>query len=451
MTKLTLKWRVLILIAAMHGLVLGGSGLVLMLNARTAVEREIRAAQDSAVTLIREGLAQGDESSSSSLETLATTIIQPRHIRIRLVPIDGDGAINVGSGNSTEDRSYEETAPRWFRNWVAADIETEVIQVRNDGVTLGQVEVEAIPDDEAVEVWEDAQALFIVWAVATVVLLGLLAVLIGRALAPLGKLERILERLDAGDFTLRAAAVGSPDLFPIGARIDRLAVNLKNSEIERRGLSQRILGLQDAERKEIARELHDELGPCLFGLTVMADAIRHNPASAAEKVDNIEDIVAQMRLTNARILNALRPPTIGNLPLNDVVTDIVAEFADRFQQVDFNLSVSPLNMDTSEAVDLTVYRILQEGLTNALRHGNATCISIQIRPMDDSSALLIRITDNGDGLQDPWIEGHGLLGMRERVSALQGTLTLGNAEQTGCELEAILTIPMVTTNAPTFA
>jgi len=259
------------------------------------------------------------------------------------------------------------------------------------------------------------------------VLLGALALLVGRALTPLKELEQALKRMEAGNYTARAATTESPDLHRIALRIDRLAENLHRAETQRAVLSQRVIDLRDAERKEIARELHDELGPCLFGLTVSADALRQGANNPERHLDMLDTLVERIRSTNVRILHTLRPTTVGILPLSDVISDLLSDFTERYPDKRFESDIEPCLPKTSETLDLTIYRITQEAITNALRHAQAGRILLRVasETRGPDPSIIVEVQDHGTGLREGWAEGRGLLGMRERIDAQGGRLNIG--------------------------
>ncbi|WP_417606513.1 ATP-binding protein [Primorskyibacter flagellatus] len=419
MQHLTLKWRVLLLIASVHLLVMLSAGYVLLDNARTAVAREITAAQESAAILIRDFAGQRTEDMATFADDLRTVIAAPRHVRIRYVQSNNSDIIELAVSEQED-----EDAPEWFLDWVAPEIPAISIPVGSSPMKpFGAIEVIANPDDEAAEVWEDVEALFFVWIGATGVLLIALTVLVGQAFAPLKQFERALARLTAGDYSHRLDSPPSPDLMEIWQGIVTLAASLEASEDARRTLSSRLLELREDERRVLARELHDELGPCLFGLSVMADGLRNASGGVGEKAEDIDLLVSRIRSANRRILDTLRPATIGNLPLKDVVTDLVAQFACDHPEVHFHADISGSLPPTSDVLDATVYRTLQEAMVNALRHGQPSEIRIRLTCKAERE-LAVEVTDNGCGLASGWQEGRGLLGMRERVDAFNGRFFL---------------------------
>lgn len=445
MHRIRLAARVLLVIAAVHLVVMAGTGIVLLLNARTAIAREVLAAQDSAAILIRDVVAHHAASPDSVLQDLRGAIVRPRHVRIRYLPSDEGPAVPLllppGQGPG------EEVVPGWFLGWVAPDIGPVTVPVAGpDTGPRGVIEIAASAGDEAAEVWEDIKALFLVWSLATFALLLLSGMLVRRALDPLRQLETLLMRLQSGDYGNRAAAIGTPDLRPIGDRIDRLAASLQRSEADRKALSAKLLALREDERRALARDLHDEMGPCLFGLSVLAEGLRADPAPAPERAAGIERLVTDMRRINRRVLDTLRPSTIGQLPLRDVLTDLVGDHADAHPDIRFHLVCPAPLPRTGDTADATLYRVLQEALTNALRHSQPRHIRITLTATQ-TGGLRLSVEDDGHGPRAGWTEGRGLMGMRERIDALDGTVRLDRSEALGGARLAVL-LPLASPATP---
>lgn len=440
MNRLKLKWRVVVYAAIAHLLVAIAGGCVLLLNAQQAVRTEIVAAQDSAVTLLQQLAASlAVETAEDVLLTdVANRIIQPRHVSIAVFAGD-DGASVALQEPISSDASEEETAPDWFLRLVSPDVTIQRVLLVASGETVGHAEIISVPNDEANEVWEDVQSLFFLWAASTLALLVALSVAIGRALAPIKHLQDALAHLETGDYSTKAAEADSPDLKPISLHIDRLTQTLRAAERDRLMLSRQLLQLRDAERKELARELHDELGPCLFGLTVEVDALRQKPSDLAQSVETLNQLVRRIRATNTRILNTLRPQTVGHLPLTDVIADLLTDFEAQSPDVAFELSFEDLTPPIDETRDLTLYRIVQEAITNALRHGDAKRVCVSLGSSDNVlERLSVTVRDFGAGLATDWQDGRGMIGMRERLSALDGNLLVENGLDGGTILRATL-------------
>ena len=190
----------------------------------------------------------------------------------------------------------------------------------------------------------------------------------------------VLDRLAGGDLGARAGRVRTPDLAPLAADVDRLAQALPDAQADRARLSRQVVGRGDQERAAIARDLHDEYGPCLFALRVEAGAIRDAAPDAAirDHAKNILTIADQIRQVNSALLSGLRPMALGQLPLATVLADFFDDLSQRHDAIRWSLDLPQDLPEPDEATALTIYRILQEGTTNALRHAGATRITAAV-------------------------------------------------------------------------
>ena len=130
-----------------------------------------------------------------------------------------------------------------------------------------------------------------------------------------------------GDLDSRIGPLPHPDLAALATHADRLAQALEQARTDRTRLQHQVIARADAERQASARDLHDEMGPCLFGLRVEADALREaapDPATAAS-ADQIAAIAEQIARVNRTLLDDLRPMAVGQLPLATVLADYVAD------------------------------------------------------------------------------------------------------------------------------
>ncbi len=412
-----------------------GAG-VLVFNARDAVELEVTSGAQSARALVIAtlGSAMQDTTPSEVLPRLADILVAPRHVDLALIDARR-GAITLPEAPHGAEPG---TAPNWFRSLVLPPVRETRIPVQAGGTVYGYVSMTTAPDDEIAEVWQDVTSLF--WIVALTALLSavMLAVLVHRSLRPLEDLRRALRRLRDGDMTARLGHRGSADLAPILAGFDALSESLQRAETDRAMLNRRIVELGDAERRAIAMELHDEFGPCLFGLRVKASAIaraarRDGIEAMAEEADAILSIVAQIQASNTRLLTTLRPMAIGQLPLLDALRDLFAAFRKTHPALDWQFDLPDTLPDTPEILDLTVYRFFQEGTTNALRHGHPQRIAIRME-MDTTTqpqTLRLSLEDDGIGMPDRRTEGRGLTAMRDRIGAVGGTLAISGTGDGG--------------------
>ena len=133
--------------------------------------------------------------------------------------------------------------------------------------------ITSIPNDEIAEIWDGIVTQLEVGSAVAVALFLITMMVVGHALAPLEALSQAMGRIEAGSYDVRVEPGGAPELAAICTRLNHLAMTLGEAVEEKRRLAERAVSLQDLERKEIARELHDEFGPYLFALRAHVGAL----------------------------------------------------------------------------------------------------------------------------------------------------------------------------------
>jgi len=206
-----------------------------------------------------------------------------------------------------------------------------------------------------------------------------------------------------------------------------------------RRLAQQYVQLQEAERKSLARELHDELGQYLNVIKLDAVGIRDaRPGDAAGVRQRASAIVVNCDHVHSALtamLRQLRPVGLDDLGLGAAIEHCVETWRPRLPDVKLDLSVAGEFADLGEPLTLTAYRVIQEGLSNIAKHSGARQVRLQL----DRGTDFINITVNDDGAgagPDAHTRGLGLIGMRERLAALGGRLEISSAPGRGFELKA---------------
>jgi signal transduction histidine kinase len=223
---------------------------------------------------------------------------------------------------------------------------------------------------------------------------------------------------------------------------------LLNASQELRELSARILQAQDEERRRIARELHDGAGQLIAALGMEASNLageRERLSSrAASSLDNIESLVAQMTQDIRTMSHLLYPPLLDDVGLQSALKEYVTGFAERsgiLVSLDIPSQIERLDRD----YELSLFRIVQECLTNIHRHSGSKTASIRI--VQDDEALVLEVRDEGGGMPAERLSeiqsrgsGVGIRGMRERVLQLSGTMSI-ESDGSGTRIHVAIPTP----------
>jgi two-component system sensor histidine kinase UhpB len=439
--------------------------LVLMLGLAVNVVRlvleagpRVRAEDQSVIRLAREFIGTLIVSLNETADPQARLDQTIRDLnRLRHVSITKQGDI-VGAGPAAPDRAADDDddddashAPAWFVALIHPEQTSVSVPVSIRGKS-GSLVITSHPNDEISEIWDGiVTQLQVGSAIATALFLITMAV-VKRALAPLQSLSDAMKSIEAGRYGTRVKPDGSPELAAICGKLNHLAATLEEAVEERRRLAEHAVSVQDAERKEIARELHDEFGPYLFALRAhasslmrIADAPEPNPESLQKHGGAILEQLNALQQFNRRVLERLRPVGLAELGLFEAIGALVRLWQQAHPDVAIKTSISRSLGEAGETADLTIYRTVQEALTNVFRHAGATSVSVTVKPTEAPSGpargnqgcALVQVLDNGRGLKPDHKLGLGLTGMRERIVALGGTLTVASSD-TGVLIEAIV-------------
>ena len=226
----------------------------------------------------------------------------------------------------------------------------------------------------------------------------------------------------------------------LGRRV-ALEAALEAALQENRRLSQSHVKLQEAERRRLARELHDELGQHLNAIKIEAVSLRRAAADAAEvsrAASAIVDSADHLHAVVRDMTRSLRPAGLDELGLNAALENYIEAWRAKSRDVNVSFEVAGDLDGLGETVNIALYRLVQEALTNVSRHASASRVRIRLdRP--DEGGLRIELSDDGSGSASPWqSDGVGLLGMRQRVESLGGTLRVETRPQGGFTVSAKL-------------
>jgi two-component system sensor histidine kinase UhpB len=395
-------------------------------HAVRSVRTEMQAALGVGVQTLRNGLEGSLEARDpeDELGRLVRSFDGDRHIRAVLR--DATGRLRVASTPA----KLAPDVPAWFVTLLAPSLAPVRLDLGSGMGVSGAITVEPDPHNEIGEVWTQLRDDLVSVGLSCGLNMVLVSMVVGRALRPLDRLSAALASLGAGAYAVRVERAGPPELSRLAQGFNAMAERLDAAQARNRRLNEQLLTLQEEERTDLARDLHDEVGPFLFAIHLDAAAIEQATASGRiadvpERTRAIREAVGHMQRHVRAMLHRLRRANPVEAGLAPALGALVDFWRARQPEIDFALDVSVDENGLGDPVMAAIYRIVQEGLNNAIRHGRAHRIRIVIEA-GETGEVIVRVADDGTGLAASNTSGgFGVTGMRERVERLGGTLHVG--------------------------
>lgn len=409
-------------------------------NARQALALEMASSTQLAKGLLVNALPtlRFSNDLSERLTLIVDSVRHTRHIRAWFENMHGQPLIGqedeLGFFNKPD-------APDWFIRLMEPEAVAFRRLITKGSKSYGYLVVEADPSDEVTEVWKDIRMLFGLGAFFLTLILFLIYMALRQGLKPLSELADALGKLEKGDFSARVDNTGVKELNPIQIRFNHMARVLDSTMAENHALAGNMLSLQESERRDLARELHDELAPCLFGIRVDLGEIErianeHAVSDIQEKVSSVKTITTHIQSLVRKMLSRLRPMTLDDLGLAEALRDMLLNWRDRQPEIDWEWNFVGDFHGLPDTLQVTIYRVVQECTTNCVRHAHASHVMVEVRREHDT--VKAAVTDDGKGLDPHAVRGFGLIGMRERVSALGGRISFDTAEGRGLQVRVLI-------------
>jgi two-component system sensor histidine kinase UhpB len=251
------------------------------------------------------------------------------------------------------------------------------------------------------------------------------------AFQPISSLEDLADRVRQGDLTARApvAPVSDPQLVRLVETFNHTLDDLEGNRAQLRQLATQVIEAQEGERKRIARELHDDTAQVLFAQLLTATALKSSAnLEVRQTAEQLETLSVEAIESVRRLALELRPPALDDLGFREALADLVQRLAES-SSVGVTLDVDSFRSRLAPEVELVLYRVAQEALTNVIKHAGARRAHVTVRLED--GGVDMTIDDDGIGFdperatrRDESGLGLGLFGMEERVALVGGTLRI---------------------------
>ncbi len=415
---MNLKVRLALSVVASFLLALLTGGMLAVWRANDSVRTEMA----SALAGGRDSLADiwSGKDASNDLSALVHGFDGQRHLQARLT--DETGQIVLVSRLAMPSAD----APEWFQNLIAPQREMWSARVGKQRIVLA-----TDPRNEIGEVWSQTRNALVAMLVFGTGSSLLLFFLVVRPLASLSRFTQALASVAEGRYEYELAERGPAEFANLAHGFNHMAQRLAHLQILNGRLQEQMVAAQEEERADIARDLHDEVGPYLFAIKVDAGALleltkdRSTPELTAY-VERIADAATHIQTHVKTILQQLKPVDCLEFGLEYAIRDLFAFWRTRDPQLHFDLQMPPHALALDSRQEQTLYRVVQESLSNAVRHGHPKTVIVQIGAVPEGRAVL-RVMDDGGGLPDAKVpNGNGCTGMKARLRSLGGMLSIHN-------------------------
>jgi two-component system sensor histidine kinase UhpB len=445
--EMTLRLKINLIVAALTLLFIAAVMGLQLRSMRESVHEEVEAANRVAAQLLNRTVWRYAGQGSSAMLAFLQGMGRVRSNDITL--IDPQGRELYRSPPSPYKAGRD--APAWFDALVSPPPAVQSIDLPD-----GRLVVRSNASRAVLDAWDQAAVLLGSGLVLLLVANALVFWLVGRAVRPFGRIVDALDQLQAGRFDVQLPPLAGREAATIGTAFNRMVGELgRHIETERRAVrAERQLSDSreltrwvdqhiERERRLIARELHDELGQSVTAMRSIALSIAHRVQGLDAQAEDAARLIADeaSRLYDAMhgMIPRLTPLVLDSFGLAEALGDLVERTRRSHVGLQIELRVELGGAALGSDTTLALYRAAQEGISNALRHGQAGRIDLRVAGSADAVTLDLR--DDGAGLLHGWSERaghHGLRWLAERVEALGGAFHVEAAAPRGVRLQVQL-------------
>ena len=346
-----------------------------------------------------------------------------RHLSIQLL----DKNAKVIDQNKTT--NLKTSVPSWFQKALglnSKDLEALEFLLMQFGVQIGSVKVLPNPIYEYQEIWQQFKNGLLIAAIFFVFVNIAIYFLFEKIIAPIENLITGFHNLEQGRYKKNNQSFGISELDILRVKLNQLIGKLKKNDEKIHQLNQKLISIQEQEKKEIAKDLHDEIGQSLAAIQVQAAAIKtmqksKNSVNQADIIiQTTKDLMGQTR----NLIKRLSLTIIDDLGLEDSLKDLYNSWIKKSGYKNAHCLISlPNHKQFSNLLKETIFRLTQEALTNINKHARPKRVDISIQEINNS--IHMQFMNDGIVRNNKKTNGIGLLGMAERVINLSGAIKTG--------------------------
>ena len=406
-------------------------------QARQSIAKEVDSSINLALQLIKMGIDSNQIHPINSIPRLPH-LEQTRHLTIQLKSASGK-IINLTHQANFNQKN--DPAPKWFINLVLSEYPKTEYQIKTFDNKILTLIIQANPMDEISEVWQETLGFFSL--LFSLVLLTFLSVhlVFNKTLQTIHTIIEHLKGIEKGEYKKKLAYFSTEEYDNIASAINHMTDVLNRTQQQNRALTQHSLEIQEEERQYLSQELHDEFGQSLTAIKVMAVAAEHENTDVGQITATIIEICDHLTTVVNSMMKQLHPLILTELGLKATLEDLLYHWEIRSSPTLFSLQCDNGVDKINRSIIIHIFRVIQESLTNIIRHAKAdhVIISLEIKTMPNR--LYLTISDDGRGCDLNQVTGgFGLLSMEERVKLLDGDFELYSQINQGMKI--IVSIPL---------
>lgn len=439
-----LSLRIILLVITIVILMVVSGAFLAIQSARHSVEQETESIAQHTLQLITATMISssgpGAMDSQRALIEHLQKMDRTRHLRISVVRPNGQ----IIRPEYFDRKPEIKVAPDWFYQLIAPAPREYRRKIGAPGSSPVEIILFPSPEDEIRDVWQNTRTILFLILSFTLITILLVTWVIRYSLRPINDISRGLAVIQSGDYQARLPTFNLPELNQLSTHFNHMATVLERQQKENRRLSKRALEIAENERRHLARELHDELGQSISAIKAVAmSQIQKNSEQDNQSSQSIINISDHIYGTVRGMMHRLRPAVLDELGLVAAVEQLVDDWNGHHENTFCALRIRGDLHRLDENLNIQIYRIIQESLTNVVKHANASEVKINLE-QSPTGELLLFIKDDGQGY-DPSIitQGLGLPGLRDRVNSINGNLSL----ETGIGKGVTITISRAPTPA----
>jgi two-component system sensor histidine kinase UhpB len=409
------------------GILLVGSSVSLW-QARKAVHKEVESSVHLSLQLIKFSLGS-TKININDWRFRFKQLHSTRHLTIQLKKPSG---VLIPIIQHAEKTYHLKTAPDWFTYLVVSEYPKVEYQIETLNKEILTLIIQANPMDEVIEVWRETLIFF-----STLLLLILLTFLsihwvFTQNLGDIRLIVAHLKRIETGDYQQKLSFFSTQEYNNIALAINHMSDVLDQTQQQNRALTQHSLKVQEEERQRLSQELHDEFGQYLTAIKVMAVTAAHESSDTDAITQSISEICDHLIMVLRSIMKQLHPLILTELGLKAALEELVSHWESRAPKTIFELQYDNNVDEVSKTIVIQVFRVIQESLTNIIRHAHATRVTINLRMDDFNREFHLEVSDDGQGCDLQKVaSGFGLLGMEARITLLNGDFSIHSQRHQG--------------------